>query len=316
MSLDSGFRPNPEEEGEKSMKYLFRFLLLMITSLSLAACIQVETLVKVKPDGSGTVEETFMMKKELLRQMEQMMEAMAKGMAEMMTEEEKGGESKKAPEPRAKAETFDFFNEAKLKENARKMGEGVTFLSGSKIVTDDFEGYKAIYTFEDINKLKINQNPGEKISAVPQGNGSDIRNSKKENIIFTFRKGTPAELIIRLPRSTANAKSKTAEDAGPAQNTEKPSEEAAAQAKELFQGMRIALSVAVDGTIVETNATYREGSRITLLAVDFGKLTGMPELFRKFTESNLNSLEESKELMKQIPGMQVDYQEEIRIQYK
>jgi hypothetical protein len=298
------------------MKYFLKMFLVWVTFLILTACLQVETVVKVRPDGSGTVEETFMMKKELLRQMEQMMEAMAEGMAEMMTEEEKGGESKKAPEPQAKAKTFGFFNEAKLRENAGQMGEGVTFLSGSKIVNDDFEGYKAVYSFEDINKIKINQNPGEKIPAVPQGNGSDSQTSKKENIIFTFRKGTPAELIIRLPRSTANAKSKTAEDAGPAQNTEKPSEEAATQAKELFQGLRIALSVAVDGTIVETNATYREGSKITLLAVDFGKLIGMPELFKKFTESNLNSLEESKELMKQIPGMQIDYQEEIRIQFQ
>lgn len=298
------------------MKHLFRFILLTITSLSFAACFQVETVVKVRPDGSGTVEETFLMKKELLGQMEQMVEAMAKGMEEMVTDEETGGESNKARERQAKAEIFDFFNEAKLKENAMQMGEGVTYLRGSKMATDDFQGYKALYSFADINKLKINQNPGEKIPAIPQGNGSDSQKSKKENIVFTFKKGTPAELIIRLPRTSTGAKSKTAEDAQAAQHTEQPSEEAAVQAKELFQGMRIALSVAVDGSIVETNATYREGSKITLLAVDFGKLTAMPELFKKFTESNLKSVEKSKELMKQIPGIQVEFQEEIRVQFQ
>jgi hypothetical protein len=35
--------------------------------------------------------------------------------------------------------------------------------------------------------------------------------------------------------------------------------------KEIFQGMKIALSVFVDGKILETNATHREGSKITVL---------------------------------------------------
>jgi len=34
--------------------------------LSLAGCLQVDTLIKVKPDGSGTIEETFMMRKDIV----------------------------------------------------------------------------------------------------------------------------------------------------------------------------------------------------------------------------------------------------------
>jgi len=293
-----------------------RLLLLSFIFLALTACIQVDTVVKVKTDGSGTIEETFLMKKDLLRQMKKMMEDMAKGMAEMMAEKEHSDATLPETDARMRAELFDFFDEAKLKESARDKGEGVTFLKGSKIITDGFEGYRAVYSFEDINTVRINQNPGEKVPSVPQQGGSDTERNKKEYVIFTFKKGTPAELIIKPPRSSMSPKTKSSDDAQTSQNKEKPSDVMAAQAKELFEGMKLALSVVVDGNIVETNATYREGSKVTLAALDFGKLIGTPELFKKFSESNLRSLEEAEILVQQVPGIEVDLHEEIRIRFQ
>jgi hypothetical protein len=298
------------------MKYLFQSFLLWFAFLTLTACIQVETVVKVKTDGSGTIEETFVMRKDLLEQMKKVMEEMAKGMAEVLTDEEKAGRPQENSGTKPKAEAFDFFDEAKLKENAKNMGEGVTFLSGSKIATDDFEGYKAIYSFEDINKIRINQNPGEKVPSVPHEGGSGTDSKRKEHVVFAFQKGKPAELIIHSPKRSIDPKAQDAEDTQASQNNEKPSDEMAAQVKELFRGMKIALSVAVDGNIVETNATHRDGSKITLVEMDVGKLIEKPELFLKLSQSQLKSLEESKVLMQQIPGIKVDLHEEIRIRFE
>jgi hypothetical protein len=289
---------------------------LFFIFLTLTACIQVDTVVKVKTDGSGTIEETFLMKKDLLQQMQKMMADMAKSMAEMLADGEHIDGNQRNNDGHMKSEPFDFFDEAKLKESARDKGEEVTFLKGSKIVTEGYEGYRAIYAYEDINKVKINQNPGDKAPSVPQRDGSDTEKNKKEYVIFTFKKGTPAELIIKPPRSSRNSKSKSSQDAQTSQNKEKLSDEMAVQATELFQGAKLALSVVVDGNIVETNATYREGSKITLATLDFGKLIGMPELFKKFSESNLNSLEEAEVLVQQIPGIEVDLHEEIRILFE
>lgn len=298
------------------MKYLFRFLLLMITSFSLAACIQVETVVKVKTDGSGTIEETFAMRKDLLEQMKKVMEEMAKGVAEVLTDEEKAGKPQENSGAKPKAEAFDFFDEAKLKENAKNMGEGVTFLSGSKIATDDFEGYKAIYSFDDINKIRINQNPGEKVPSVTHEGGSGTDGKRKEHVVFAFQKGKPAELIIRSPKRGIDLKAQDADDPQPSRSDEKPSDEATAQVKELFKGMKIALSVVVDGNIVETNATHRDGSKITLVEMDFGRLIEKPELFLQLSQSQFKSLEESKVLMQQMPGIKVDLHEDIRIRFE
>jgi hypothetical protein len=256
------------------------------------------------------------MRKDLLQQMKTVMEEMAKGMAEAMTDEEKTGKTKEDVGIKPKEEEFDFFDESKLKANAKNMGEGVTFLSGSKISIDDFEGYKATYAFEDINKVKINQNPGEKVPSVSQQDGPGTDGKAKEHVIFAFQKGKPAELIIRSPKKSIDSKSKDAGDTQPPRNDEKASDEATAQVKELFKGMKIALSVVVDGSIVETNATHRDGSKITLVEMDFGKLLEKPELFLQLSESQLKSLEESKVLMQQIPGIKVDLHDEIRIRFE
>jgi hypothetical protein len=50
--------------------------------------------------------------------------------------------------------------------------------------------------------------------------------------------------------------------------------------------------------------------------MDFGKLLEKPELFLQLSESQLKSLEESKALMQQIPGIKVDLHDEIRIRFE
>jgi hypothetical protein len=290
-------------------------LLTCMALLALTACMQIDTVVKVKPDGSGVVEETFLVKKDLIEQMRRMMEEIAKSMDQAMTEKEIPEETKQAPDAQNKAEKFDIFDEVKLKERVKDMGEGVTYLKGSKIVTDDYEGYRAIYAFGDINKVRINQNPGEKMPSDPQQDSTNARKAK-EYITFMFTKGKPAELLIKMPKSKINKSSDDAsEDLKPSQNDTEPSEEMKAQIKEMFQGMKMAFAVTVEGNIVETNATYREGSKITLLEFDFGKLIEMPEQLMKLSLSEPNASEEFKALIRDMPGIKVDLNNEIRIKF-
>jgi hypothetical protein len=67
--------------------------------------------------------------------MESVMAEMAKGMAEALTDEEKTGKTQEDDRSLPTVEAFDFFDESKLKENAKHMGEGVTFLRGSKVIS-------------------------------------------------------------------------------------------------------------------------------------------------------------------------------------
>ena len=46
--------------------------------------------------------------------------------------------------------------------------------------------------------------------------------------------------------------------------------------QQMFKDMKISLAVEVAGRIVETNAEYRDGSRVTLMEMDFNKVLAEP----------------------------------------
>ena len=299
------------------MKRIIMVFLCGIALIASIGCMQVDTVVKVKTDGSGIIEETLLMRKDFLSQMKKMMQEMAQGMGQMMTEGEEGGSTSKDTAPGRNAMHFDIFDEAKLREKAGDKGDGVTYLSGSKIVTDEYEGYRALYAFEDINKIRINQNPGEKVPSGPPQEGSETDGSKKEFVVFALKKGSPAELVIRSPEpSDVNGSKDVPDEASPAADDKRASDMMVAQMKEMFRGMKISFAVEVEGDIIDTNATHREGSKVTVIEIDFGKLLEMPEEFRQFSQARPETVEETKLLMQKVPGMKVDLNKEIRIRFQ
>lgn len=295
-------------------KFLKTFLICLFL-LTLTACFQVETVVKVKTDGSGVIEETFLMKKDFLDQMKVMIAGMAAEMGQSLPESGDSGETRQDAGAQSKTKEFDMFDEAKLKEGAKDMGEGVTYVKGSKVVVEGYEGYRAIYAFRDINKLRINQNPGDKVPGGSQEGNSESK-AAKEYLTFVFTGGKPAELIIKSPASGFDKKAEdSSEGAKPSQDNAKAPEEMLSQMKRLFQGMKFGLAVVVDGDIIETNATHRDGAKITLLELDFGKLVENPEKFKKFNESKPKTMEEAKLLMQDLPGIKVDLNSEIKVRF-
>src|SRR5262245_16380591 len=101
----------------------------------LNGCFSDTTTIKLNPDGSGTLVVVTTMKAKAIQQMKEMAKAF-------------GGENAKEPE---------LFTEKEAKEKAAKMGEGVQFVSFEPIKNKDAEGQKAVYSFKDITKLKINE---------------------------------------------------------------------------------------------------------------------------------------------------------------
>jgi hypothetical protein len=274
--------------------------------LGLVGCIQVDTLIKVKPDGSGTVKETFMMSKETVQMMEGMMQEMMGG-----TEEPGEEQSAEKPEQEQAKESFSLFDEAKLKQEVGNMGEGVSYVSGKAVSTEGFEGYEAVFAFTDINKLKLNQNPSDNVPSDSSQSGSE---EEQEYVSFHFTKGKPATLSIKMPEEEPEKG-----DAKPAEQSAEDQQEAAMvlqQMKSMFKGMKIAMAVEVEGAVVETNATHVDGSRITIMELDFGKLLEMPEKLVQFSELQPESVEDAKEFMKDLPGFKVDMNKELTIKFK
>jgi len=291
------------ELGENMIRKLWVVFLSMAAAAVLTGCIDVETLVKVKADGSGTVDEKVLMKKELV--------SMMKSMGASLGASEEGESD------------FSLLDREELEQDAQAMGPGVTLVSAEAVSTDKGEGYLARFAFEDINTLRLNQNPGDRApSEGGTGDGPEA-GKKKEPVSFSFTPGDEPLLVIRPPAEEKASEGidakKMSDKAGTEETGDAADEAAQAQAmmmmQQMFDGLRVAIHLEVEGEIVETNATYRDGSRVTLMEMDFSKLIQDPERFQAFVKSDPDSLEDSKELMKDLPGAKVDLNEEIVIRF-
>ncbi len=275
------------------MNSWFRVLAGLFLFSGLWGCLNVETTVRVKPDGSGTLEQRVLVNPQVSQLINQ------------------GTGSKDRP--------LDLLDEEKLKRDAEKMGTGVRLVSAERVTANEGNGYRALYAFDDINTLKIRQNPDE-----PPLSGSDLSNSDAEEkplpekITFSFRKGTPSSLTIRLPKpqEKQQTQEKSAEKPSPKPEEQQEAAKDVEMVKSLFHGMRMVFAVEIQGTVLATNATYREGQRITLMEMDFDKLTSDTEQFQKLVKANPPRQGEIGDLLRTLPGIKAELQETVTVEFQ
>jgi hypothetical protein len=275
------------------MKTLIKLLLLSAIALTIAGCIESTTIIRVNRDGSGEVEETFLMKTDVLN--------MLMGVAETPGDKKEDG-----------AMPVDL---EKLERKARAMGEGVSLKSAEEHLTETSRGYRAVFSFTDINKLVVNENPDEN---VPAADASEEDAPETEYITFQFMKGSdsePALLTIINPLEEPEESAPVGKGEK-TQVSEAANEEMIEMLKEIFRGMRILIALEVDGTILSTGAAYRDGSKVTLIDMDFTKIIENEELFRKLASADTGSVEKTKEIIKDIPGIRVELQDQVEIQFQ
>ena len=87
------------------------------------------------------------------------------------------------------------------------------------------------------------------------------------------------------------------------------------QLKQILKDLKMTLSLEINGKIEETNATFVDGSKITLFEIDFGKLIDNPEKFKEFTKVHPNSLDELKKIVKGIPGIKIEINEPMMVKF-
>ena len=205
-----------------------------------------------------------------------------------------------------KSKEFSLLDEKQLKKETASMGEGVTFISAKKVSTATGEGYTAVYAFTDINKLKVNPDPS---SAAPKMiQDAQKKHGEKEVIDFRFTKGSPAELVIVQSEPKLGKKN--------GEKKHKPSPTETQMMTQFFKDMKISIAVEVAGTITETNATNREGSRVTLMEMDFNKLLADPKKFEELIQNQPETLEEGKKILKGVPGVKIEMNQQVSIKFK
>jgi hypothetical protein len=256
----------------------------LVVAFFFTGCFQDEKVLKLKADGSGTIEETVVLGKIALQQMRQLLAGSGSV---------------------AQSVSIDLLEEARLKEGASQWGEGVTLVSAREITTPLGQGYKAVYAFADINQLKLNLNPGSALPPTSRLRPKDD-GKKQEPVTFRFQKGPLATLAIIPPPPGVEVK----------QNGAEVAPEALAQMMQLMQDMKMSFAIEVSGKIQETNAQYPDGRRATLLNLDMNKLLAAPDRLRTFLNAQPQSLPEAKELLKGVPGMQVESSPEVTITFR
>ncbi|MCK7522007.1 MAG: hypothetical protein MZV64_32170 [Ignavibacteriales bacterium] len=84
----------------------------------------------------------------------------------------------------------------------------------------------------------------------------------------------------------------------------------------VMKDMRAKIEIKIDGKITNTNATHVDGNTITLFDIDFGKLISDADKLEQFKKFNPDSFEEVKKLVKDIPGIKVELNKEVFIEFE
>ena len=275
------------------MKKLFASLTIFFVALVIAGCVDVETKIKVNKDGSGTIEETMLMSSEMVEMMKQFMSGFATDSTN--------------------TQEFNLYNEEDLKNKASDYGDGVVFLSGKELKQDGREGYTAIYSFADLNKLKFDQNPDSKM---PEGiEAADQEPKQKEYITFKFNRDNGSEITINMPpASEENGKTDSNMDA---ENTNADSMNTAdlTKLKTLLKDFNISLVVETDGEIKETNANYADKSSVTLFDLNFNLLLDDPKKLEALKKVNPGDMQGVKDLLKDVPGVKIETNNPVKIKF-
>ena len=264
---------------------------VLLVLVGMTGCIESTTVVKVRPDGSGTIMQTTTMSAQMAATMKKMVADMAKSL---------GGE-KAAP-------VGDLFPETEARRNALKLGKGVRYVSSERIQTADAEGIRASYAFDDVTKLRIDEKPNAPAAAgaaVPAGGGS-------ENMMFRFSKQANGNslLTVLIPRDKGKS------DAPVPDTGARPGEatpEQLARMKEMFNGLKISIAVEVDGKLVRTNGAYVEGPKVTVFEVDMGQL--LSDEAKLMELAKIKTIDQAKEALKGLKGVKVDLGPEIQIEF-
>ena len=244
-----------------------------------SACINSAALIKIKPDGSGTVEQTMLINSQALK-------GIMGGLDPQGQMKQSGG----------------VLNEAEFKRTAERMG--VRTVSLTPIKDGAFEGAKAVFAFDDITKVRIDQDPqmaGSGGFGKPAGSGSPIR-------FDLTREGGTSRLTITVDDKMA---SDAANKSGVTMPATPPTLDPAMMGmiKQMFQGFKVAIDLEVEGKIVKTNADYVNGSRITLLELDVERLMS-DEAALKSLQSKLGpglSIADVRPLLKNVKGVKINH---------
>ena len=274
---------------------LARIALAALAAAAVSGCIQSSTIIKMKPDGSGNIEQTMTMSAEAVAQFS--------ALAAMGDDKDKKA---------GKGGIDDLFSEKEARDAAAKMGQGVTFVSSQKIDTPDRKGLKAIYAFTDIRKLSLDEMKSPNMGDAAGAAGAPA--AKDPPMTFDFKQLPGGNGLLTINQSSVDKALKTG-DAKPAAKDAvdtKMAEQGLEMAKAFMKGMKIDVLIQVP-RVVKTNSPYVEGTTVTLLSMDFDKVLADPKALERM--NGLTTLADTKAALKDFKGIKINLEPQVTIEF-
>ena len=248
-------------------------------ALSCTGCFQMTTVMKLKGDGSGTIDHRMLFTTQALAQLRQFA---ALG----------GGRG-----------AIDPTSEQQAREMATALGPGVTYVSSQPVTTATGQGRDAIYAFADVNQLRVAAQPAPPGGGAIRAPGIDT-DAATLTFSLTHEPNGNAVLHINVPEPSLF------ENFG--------SNSAATQQLPMFKSMlagaRISLGVEPAGAIVKSTSPFVDGQRVTLLEVDLDRvLKDSDALIAKLQAARSN--DEMKAILRETPGLKMTLEREITIEF-
>jgi hypothetical protein len=254
-----------------------RSIVALLALLSCSACIRATTTITVHPDGSGVVDQEVTTNPQAL--------ALLKN---------SGRSAGPAPS--------EIFGPEQAQKVASTMN--VRFVSGEAVQNGDMQGYRAKYAFDDVSQIRVNLN--QSASAASMNAGS---NATAPPFGFLLERHPQSSLLtITLPEQ---ANGSGAVPKMPEMNSQElqNNPQIMEMMKVMARGMFLDVSIVADGRVLQTNAPYVEGSRVTLLQLDFDTLLA--------TDGALQKLQQVSDprLLKDVPGVKIATGPKLTIEF-
>lgn len=289
-------------------------LLSAAVLLCSTSCLRTSTVVRVKKDGSGAITSRYHFSPQMLAMLEQF------GKLGDALGGVPGGQPAAGAPDMALLQDLAKPDEASLKEDAAGFGEGVRYAKHEAGKDDDgWEGYSVVYEFDDIRKVRIDQQsmPG-KAEEFAKAAGGDAKPAETGSITFDL-KGDVLTIKSDFAKAGMGDVVNQEQFDQAKQMGMKPSD-SIKMAAGMTRDMRIGYFVRIDGGIAETNATHVAGDLITLSDADISKVLVDPDLGifidKVAADPKAVTPDQQKELLGKLEAMTVETKEEVTVKLK
>lgn len=263
-----------------------RAAVVLAAALLSGGCFQLSTVLTVRGDGSGTIQQRLVFSQTALSQLRQLA-AFA-----------------------GNAQGADPISEDAARAGADLLGQGVTYVSSTPITTPEGEGRDITYAFTSIERVHV-------VVAPPlPGNASVMAqglSSSSDLVSFHLTRQSDGRVLLQIvtpePALIAGARATAGQPraAGGIPNGQ------LAMLRPLLGGARLTIAVEPAGQIIRTNSPYVDGGRVTLIDIPVDQLFNDDTLLPRLQAAT--TADQARLILNDVPAVKVTLDHEVTIEF-